>query len=87
MPSLQQQAPYLTGSHPVRRQASVPRAGLDEHCRSDVYGPIGGIGAIICGILLSFFFYCILMISKNQSAGLLRRLEVGISHLLSSGHT
>lgn len=48
MPSLQQQAPHFPSPHPLRRQASVPRAGLDEHCRPDVYRPIRRVGAVKC---------------------------------------
>jgi hypothetical protein len=46
MPSLQQQAPHLASTHPLRRQAFVPRAGLDEHCRSDVYRSIRSISSV-----------------------------------------
>jgi hypothetical protein len=47
VPTLQQQASYLAGAHPLRRQAFVPGAGLDEHCREDVYRPVWRVGAVI----------------------------------------
>lgn len=47
MPAVQQQAPNLAGAYSVCGQASLPRAGVDEHNRSDVHQPLGGVGAVI----------------------------------------
>ena len=47
MPTVQQQAPNLAGAYSVCGQASLPRAGVDEHNRSDVHQPLGGVGAVI----------------------------------------
>lgn len=43
---VQQQAPNLAGAYPVCSQAFVPRAGLDEHCRSHVYQPVRRVRAV-----------------------------------------
>lgn len=58
MPDVQQQAPHLPGAHPLCRQASVPRAGLDEHCRENVHQPVRRVGAVISRriFLLSLYF-------------------------------
>jgi hypothetical protein len=46
MSTVQQQAQDLSGAYPICSQASVPRAGLDEHCRPHVYQPFWSVRAV-----------------------------------------
>lgn len=46
MPPLQKQAEDLPDPHPLCRQATLPRAGLDEHCGKALYEALGDYSAI-----------------------------------------
>lgn len=70
MPTVQQQAPNLAGAYSVCSQASLPRVGIDEHYRSDVHQPLGGVGAVISSIPT---FTIIIMIISRLFILLLRR--------------
>jgi len=47
MPTLQQQAPHLAGAYSLRGEAAIPGTCGDEHCGTDVYRPVGGVGAVM----------------------------------------
>ncbi|CAK7207391.1 hypothetical protein SEUCBS139899_010201, partial [Sporothrix eucalyptigena] len=40
VPAVQEQDAYCPGADPVRCQAAVPGAGVHEHCRAHVHGPV-----------------------------------------------
>ncbi len=46
MPALQEQDEDLAGAHSVRGETALPRAGIDEHCCTDVHQEIWGLSAI-----------------------------------------
>lgn len=46
MPPLQEQDQDCPDSHPVRRQAPVPGAAVDEHCGKAVHEPVRSVGQV-----------------------------------------
>lgn len=85
MPTVQQQAPDLASAHPVRGQASLPRAGLDEHYRSDVHQPLGSVGAVILIAILSFVRQFPHLHNHDNSPSLLFIFVVAASSGLQDG--
>lgn len=43
---MQEQDQDCTDPHPLRRQASIPRASVNEHCGANVYKPIRSLDQV-----------------------------------------
>jgi len=71
MSTVQQQAPNLAGAYSVCGQASLPRAGVDEHYRSDVHQPLGSVGAVISSIptftIIMIISHMFLLLSRRPA--------------------
>lgn len=48
VPALQEQDQDFAGAHSVRGEAALSRAGIDEHCRTNVHDTLGGVGSVMC---------------------------------------
>ena len=46
MPGVQEQEQDLTSAYPVCSQAALPRAGVDEHCGTDVHQAVWSVASL-----------------------------------------